>query len=1714
MSAAKKFGTFGGVFTPAILTILGVIMYLRLPWIVGQAGLYSAIGIIVVAHIISITTGLSVSSIATDKKVKTGGTYYMISRSLGLPIGGTLGLALFVGLSFSVSLYLIGFSESFLGFWGFEVTKNSIRLAGTIALLAVTVITFISTSLALKTQFFILLAIILSLGSIFLGSSPAVPQEPLLTPIAGAAPFIVLFGIFFPAVTGFEAGVSMSGDLQNPKKSIPIGTIVAISVGLVVYVGMAIFLTFRVTSDQLVNNPNILLEISLFSPLVLAGIWGATLSSALGSILGAPRILQAISIDKITPKFFGVGFGKENEPRNALLLTFVIAEVGILIGELDVIARVVSMFFIATYSFLNMSCAIENWASPDFRPDFRVSKYISILGSITCLIVMIQLDLIAMIGAILILSALFFYLKRKELTLESGDTWEGVWSSVIRAGLDYLNKGKVQQRNWRPNIILFSGGSSARPHLLDLGRRMVDKRGMLSNFDLVEAEGSKMLFRKSEQSINKEDEAIRGIYTRRVGCDDVYTAMETISKFYGFSGIEPNTVLMGWGRNSERPEKLVHTIKTIISLDYNLMLLSYDESRGFGDHRQIDVWWRGIGNTIAFAASLCRFLTTSDEWQHASIRFLLITDHTALIERLHQVVNRVVEDFRVDASIKIINNAVEQKPFYEIIQRESKDADLIINGIPDIQTGEENLYVSKTNAIIESLGTVLLIRASSFFGDDYSDVIHEAEFPVSDIKRPGLIDIDQKIEIDLPDDSTGRVKRLLNLLSVVNHHFEKEYLHQLQQTVEVPILALQSLIKGSVDTIRKQYPDNERIKNHRLITRVLGDFLFQLQNRLFSHVKDTDIFKKGLLIESIEWVKTKTDSIPGGLPHYLKVPRQKEQLVPVVGDPIIIRIDKLLKRLNLRLFKRPAMSTVRFQSLVQFHLQILYREQWLGFINDYVIQSLQIYSEMQRTIDKIVDSLGMINQQLKSKPDLTTEEVLLELDRNQKVSDKLTDMNSTLWQRAVGNLQTVPGHVISEIVADLSQFNSHYRLKKRGQIKKRAEKLLEQILEIPDTWAINHQIMMKTVMADLILLSFKNRVSSVVRRTKSEIWASIDNNLLEEIEYLIGQLENLKAGKTSITEFQSSSATCFKKMVNIPESWQHLSEEIRRVINDLPESVESVLQESIQSTPEPVIQPMSTMSIPLRRKVEYFFESTFLGPMEEELADITAQFEKSTTSSLDVIRLMSVTLSEAGETTSDSQQNSFESLSLIIGDSVGRLDVAKNKVLKTREEYDRLVDHSLRNTMESINLYSLAGSYDQVDHVGKTKREFWMLKQLTEKWHSLVSGMGIFSTNLLYRQSTATSNRKKAGYQAQKPKSAVEHLLSFVESASPYPEIVSALPFYYRHLFLSKPLITKEFWVGRSSEIQRASIAINRFKSGIPGGLAVTGYPGSGKSALCRMIATKFFEKQKIWHLTPPESGSADPDLFESRLKEALDMAPGESLHQFQWPKNSILIIDDIGSWWQRLDGGFRVISRITELIREIGDRCLILINANIATFNFLGELLDLDPYLLDIISCDPFDIKSLKEIVMVRHHSTGLKLNFNGRSEDELSSWALARLFTRSFSDCSGNVGLVLKKWIRCIDTVSKDNLKLVVPDLPLLDELRYLESNQLILITQLLLHTRLSRSALAAIMKVEPDHLNVDLQLLHRAGILFISRNDIIEPNLFVVDYLFQHLQQKGLI
>ncbi|WP_456378287.1 amino acid permease [Lutibacter sp.] len=716
MSVGKKFGTFAGVFTPSILTILGVILYMRLGWVVGNAGLVGAIGIIIIAHVIAVTTGLSVSSIATDKKIGAGGIYYVLSRSMGIPIGGSIGIAIYVGTAFSIALYLIGFAESFNGYFGFGLAINNLRLTGTIALVLLTALALISTSTALKTQFFILAAIVISLLAIFFGTSDFKPETVTMFSTEGAVPLEVVFAVFFPAVTGFTAGIAMSGDLKDPKKSIPVGTLLAISVGLLIYIGLAIFIAYSVNSEVLKTDSNILMKIALFAPAVVAGIWGATLSSALGGILGGPRILQAMSIDKITPKIFGKGRGENNEPVNALFIVFIIAEAGILIGELDVIARVVSMFYLTAYGFINISYFLESWANPDFQPTFKIKRWIGLLGFLASFGVMFKLDMLAMFGALALVGSLYFWLQRKEVKLQSNDVWRSVWENVVNKGLKRIDAEEDKNSNWNPNIILFSGASEHQHFLLELGKTVSGRTGIVTNFKLILDKENNKPLRKTEQIIRDDTFSNLGIFARQIKVDNIYKGITNIASTYGFSGVEPNTIMMGWPKGLENSVEYSKMTETLLLLDYNLLYLDFDRKTKFGNYKTVDLWWRETDSKNAeMMLNIARFIIASHKWNNTSIRVLFVNNNNVDKTVIHSKIYKLVEDLRVNVKIKIINNAVEQKPFYNLIGEYSATTDLTLLGIPNYKIEKQAEFIVKTNHLFEAIGSTLLVKAANNF---------------------------------------------------------------------------------------------------------------------------------------------------------------------------------------------------------------------------------------------------------------------------------------------------------------------------------------------------------------------------------------------------------------------------------------------------------------------------------------------------------------------------------------------------------------------------------------------------------------------------------------------------------------------------------------------------------------------------------------------------------------------------------------------------------------------------------------------------------------------------------------------------------------------------------------------------------------------------------------------------------------------------------------
>ncbi len=727
-TSEKKFGAFAGVFTPSVLTILGVIMYQRMGWLVGNAGLVGSLVIVALAHVISVTAGLSVASIATSRTVRTGGAYHIISRSLGLPIGGAIGLALFVAMSLAISLYLIGFAENFVRVvgldqvWrsaGLEEHFSSTQVVAIVFCVLLTVVAFVSTSLAMRLQYVVLAAVAGSLVVFFLGRGESPPEQVALWPGEGAADLATAFAVYFPAVTGFTSGVAMAGDLKNPGRAIPVGTMAAILIAMVIYLIIPVFLAYQVSVGELRGDMNIWLDVAVWPPLVVAGIWGATLSSALASILGAPRVLQALANDRVAPKILGRGHGATNEPRLSMIVCSFIALGGIIIGDLDTVAPIISMFFLTCYGIICLACGLERWAgSPSFRPKFKVPAWISLIGAFACFAVMFKINMIAMIAALVIMAIVFIVLERRQLRLTSGDTWEGVWSELARRALIRLNRRRTDPRNWRPNVLVFAGTTTQRPHLIHLGEWIVRDCGLLTNHLLVEGDLASDRLRAAQMHDDVDGHLARdfpAVLLRHLVCDDIYHGVRSVAGASGLAGLLPNTVLLGWGRKTPDPVAYANLLRDLVLLDHNLLVLAHDEAKSFSGYERIDVWWGGRERNWQLMLLLASLIQSSESWERATVRLLVVVRTAEEKDGARRDLDRALADSKINAESQVFCcESPDQSPF-EVIRRESAGAGLTMLGLKEPAEDEGEAFIERIDASIRGVGTVLLVRASSRF---------------------------------------------------------------------------------------------------------------------------------------------------------------------------------------------------------------------------------------------------------------------------------------------------------------------------------------------------------------------------------------------------------------------------------------------------------------------------------------------------------------------------------------------------------------------------------------------------------------------------------------------------------------------------------------------------------------------------------------------------------------------------------------------------------------------------------------------------------------------------------------------------------------------------------------------------------------------------------------------------------------------------------------
>lgn len=726
-NSSNQFGTFGGVFTPSILTILGAVMFMRTGYITGQAGIWTAAVILLVSKFITTLTGLSISAISTNTKVKGGGAYFLISRSLGPEFGASIGLALFMAQALSVPFYVLAFTEA--------VTTTQPHLSGDFMLIGMVMTTFlfalnyVGSSWAIRAQFLILGTLILSIITYMSGGILAFDMELFRQNWSPGYTntdenFWTIFAIFFPAVTGIMAGVNMSGDLKEPERSIPRGTLLAILVGGIVYMVQAFIMGGTTPRHMLMERPfESLLDIAMFDWewAVIAGVYAATLSSAIGSMMGAPRILQALARDRIFPILspFAQGTAQGDEPRNGLWLTFALT-LGVLVlagdgsggGALNAVASVLTMFFLFTYGMTNAAAFIEHLSrNPSFRPRFRYFHWGSaLLGGIGCFGAAFLINPVAALAAAAVIVVIFLYISRRVLETTFGDARRGFIYERVRANLHRLAAHPPHPKNWRPTTLVLSGNPANRLTLTTYGKWLAGGSGIVTLANVIvgnihdEIEHRQQTLTELEDYIEDNDlDAFADVHVS----SSFEEGLAALLQSHSIGPLRPNMLLFGWSSDPERAGWFGQHLRLVSELGMSQVILFDRGVPQEGKEQRIDVWWRGRENG-SLMVILAHMLTGNWRLSRARIRLLHLIDPDEEPERVRQRMAAMLDEGRLEAETVI----VERTSIKEAIDENSRDADLVFLGFRPPTSEEASQFHSFYSEITEDLPTTLLINSS------------------------------------------------------------------------------------------------------------------------------------------------------------------------------------------------------------------------------------------------------------------------------------------------------------------------------------------------------------------------------------------------------------------------------------------------------------------------------------------------------------------------------------------------------------------------------------------------------------------------------------------------------------------------------------------------------------------------------------------------------------------------------------------------------------------------------------------------------------------------------------------------------------------------------------------------------------------------------------------------------------------------------------------
>ncbi len=737
-NSRAKFGT-APVFFTAISTILGAIMFLRFGYAVANVGFMGTLMIILFGHLVTIPTGMAIAEIATNQRVRGGGEYYIISRSFGINIGAAIGIALYLSQAISVAFYLIAFAEAFdpVIVWlqtnyDFVLTKRMISV-GALLVVAILMLTK-GANLGMSALYGVVAILFVSLISFFMGE-PTVAASGIgfhfYSTVEDKDNFFMVFAIVFPAFTGMTAGVGLSGDLKNPQKSIPIGTLLATFSGLIIYVFIAYKLTTSATVDELNNDQLIMQRIASWGLIIPIGLAAATISSTLGSIMVAPRTLQALSQDKVFPslslnKWLSKAKGGNNEPFNATMLTLGIAAIFVAMGSVNTVAIIISMFFMVTYGAICLISFLNHFAAdPAYRPDFKSKWYISLLGFLLTNFLMFKMDPVYAFASIIVMVGLYFMVAKTRKNFSGmSKVFQGVIYQMNRRLQVFIQSSEKDNDNWRPSVICLSPDFFKRPAAFTLMSWLSFRSGFGTYLHFIEGYLSKDKNREAKETLDRLIK-MAGVNKSNVFLDTLISpsftsAVAQAIQLPSVSGKETNTILFEYARDApEFLPAIIQNLSLVKATNYDVCVLSSTQ-KNFGVKNTIHIWL--TPNDLENAALMILLgyvIIGHPDWKRASLKITALFPEDEISE--YEVkLKEMIKLGRLPVSPHNIE-LIEQKEdvsVKEIVLQKSKDDDLIFLGFgyKELKQKGEELFAG-----YDGIGNILFVHAATEHTINYDE---------------------------------------------------------------------------------------------------------------------------------------------------------------------------------------------------------------------------------------------------------------------------------------------------------------------------------------------------------------------------------------------------------------------------------------------------------------------------------------------------------------------------------------------------------------------------------------------------------------------------------------------------------------------------------------------------------------------------------------------------------------------------------------------------------------------------------------------------------------------------------------------------------------------------------------------------------------------------------------------------------------------------------